>query len=125
MLSTAAGMGIRLTGVSRVTAGQLQGLEIVVFGRRQRDPVRPWPMQAVDSFVVRSFGGEPTRDGVLRKRAEGDVLELRDGRRLSLRHLPEILAGADGKRVWIAGPLDAPIQAGVIDPAARFPSCPE
>jgi hypothetical protein len=59
-------------------------------------------------------------DRELRRGAHGDVLAMPDGRRIAIPHLPEVLSGADGKRVWIAGPIDAPTGAGVIDPARRY-----
>ena len=48
------------------------------------------------------------------------MLELNDGRRLTVRHLPSYMSDADGKRIWIAGPLDAPTSAGVIDPNRQY-----
>jgi hypothetical protein len=125
MLSTAAGRGVQIVGLSRTMEWQLSAVEIVAFGRRRDRTVFPWPVQEVDSFAVRGSGGVPARDGILRREPRGDVLVLRDGGRLALPRLPETLAGADGKRVWIAGPLDAPTWAGVLDPARPRPRCDE
>jgi hypothetical protein len=96
---------------------QLEGLEIVAYGRRRQragDPVE------METFSVRGRGTDAARDGILHRTSGGDVLELADGRRLPISKLPEQLARADGKRVWIAGPLEAPVAAGVIDPDRRF-----
>ena len=113
---------------SRDVFAQLIGMEVVVFGKRRNPPPNhPYlanPIVTVDSFFIRAAGDAPTRDGVLRKRPQGDVLETPDGRRLSLPILLPALANADGMRVWIAGPLDAPTSAGFIDPNRRY-TCPE
>lgn len=97
----------------------MSGVELVVFGQRRTGPFR-WPVQYVDSFVVRASDSVPALDGTLRRSDGHDVLELRDGRRLPIGHLPDRLANANGMRVWIAGPLEAPIAAGVIDLAATL-----
>jgi hypothetical protein len=102
---------------------QLVGLDVVVFGRvshRPRHPYDlPYPLFLADSFFVRA--GQETRvhDGILRRGARGDQLEMRDGRRLPVANLPPTLQKADGMRVWIGEPLGAPTIAGVLDPAFR------
>jgi hypothetical protein len=95
---------------------QLEGLEIVAYGRPRRhvDEVN------IETFSVRGRAGEPARDGILRSTPSGHALELADGRRLALPHLPNYVASAIGERIWIAGPLEAPTAAGVIDPDRRF-----
>jgi hypothetical protein len=98
------------------TVRQLEGLEIVVYGKPRLRPDEPVEME---EFSVRAVGDDPARDGILRRTASGDVLELSDGRRLTVRHLPSYMGDADGKRIWIAGPLEAPTSAGVIDPNRR------
>jgi len=118
MLVTKEGRMLSVTGpYTTDLLRQLDGVEIVAFGRRRRradDPVE------IETFSVRGYGGNPARDGILRRTPSGDVLELADGRRLALPRLPEYLASANGKRIWIAGPLDAPTGASVIDPDWRF-----
>ena len=99
------------------TVRQLNGLEIVVYakpGVRLDEPVD------MEDFAVRAVGDEPAVDGIMRRAPSGDLLEKNDGRRLTVRRLPDYLHDADGKRVWIAGPLDAPTSAGVIDPNRRY-----
>lgn len=113
---------------SRDVFAQLIGLEVVVFGKRRNPPANhPYlanPIITVDSFVIRAADGMPTHEGVLRRGPQGSVLETQDGRRIPLLTVPSALKGADGMRVWIAGPLGAPPSAGVIDPARRY-VCPE
>ena len=108
---------------SDIPLQQLNGLEIVVFGRQRKGPFR-WPVQYADSFFVRAIGKVPARDGILRRGEGRDVLELRNGQRLTIGHLPDLLAKANGMRVWLAGPLDAPVGAGIIDPFYK-PGCNE
>ena len=112
---------------SRDVFAQLIGVEVVAFGKRRNPPPNhPFlanPIVTVDSFLVRATDDGPARDGVLRRDPRGYVLETRDGQRLSLPNLPPSLARAEGLRVWIAGPLDAPTRAGIIDPNHRY-SCP-
>lgn len=104
---------------SRALFEQLRGIEIVVFGRRRSGPF-PWPVQSVDSFIVRRLDSVAALDGTLRRDAGRDALELRGGRRVAIGRLPDRLAKADGMRVWIAGPPDAPIAGGIIDPTAKL-----
>lgn len=118
MLSLGNGKAVILEG-DRALYSQLSGVEIVVFGRRRVGPF-PQPVQDVDSFVVRASAGVPAVDGTLRREAGRDVLELGDGRRVTITRLPERLSRADGMRVWIAGPLDAPVDANVIDPTQKL-----
>jgi hypothetical protein len=118
MLSLKNEKAVILEG-SRALYEQVRGIEIVVFGRRRVGPL-PWPVQDVDSFFVRALDGVPALDGTLRRDRGRDMLELRDGRRLPIGRLPDRLANADGMRVWIAGPLDAPIAGGIIDPVAKL-----
>jgi hypothetical protein len=112
--------GRRLTLEGRYTTDllrQLERLDIVAYGRRRRIldvPMDEAPVE-METFSVRGYGPEPARDGILRRTARGDELELADGRRLAIAHLPEYLATANGKRIWISGPLEAPKGAGVID----------
>lgn len=113
---------------SRDVFAQLIGMEVVVFGKRRNPPPNhPYlanPIVTVDSFFIRAADDTRTREGVLRITPQGGVLETPDGRRLSLPILSPALAKEDGMRVWIAGPLDAPISAGFIDPNRRY-TCPE
>jgi len=118
MLSLGNDKAVILDGY-RALYAQLSGVELVVFGRRRNGPF-PWPVQSVDSFVVRASKGVPAIDGTLRRVEGRDELELRGGRRLPIGHLPDLLAKANGMRVWIAGPLDAPEGAGIIDPSYKW-----
>jgi hypothetical protein len=100
---------------------QLDRLEVVFFRTPQRGRNAPDPMK---SFIVRGHGGEAAVDGVLRRRARGDVLVMSDGREIAIPYLPVALSGANGQRVWIAGPIEAPTSASVIDPKREY-SFPE
>ena len=138
-LETSAGKRFRLDGSRRLAEQlpgfpggrdpfhQMQGLEVVAFGRESHPaphPVNlPYPLFTVDSFSVRAMRETRVHDGILRGDRHGDVLETRDGRRLPVANVPSALQKADGMRVWIGEPLGAPAIAGVIDPA--FPDCPE
>lgn len=119
MLSVAPDKGMILQGgSSNAPMWQLSGVEVVVFGARKYGPF-PWPVQEVDSFFVRSSGGMPALDGTLRRERDRDLVELRDGRRIVIPHLPKRLEQANGMRVWIAGPIDGQVGAGVVAPALR------
>jgi hypothetical protein len=121
-LETNAGRRIGLRGSSDVVS-QATGREVVVFGRRTTSPAHSlnlsYPLFTVDSFFVRADGGTRVHDGVLRRGPRGDVLEMRDGRRLPVANLPSALGKANGMRVWIAEPLGTPTIAGMIDPRFR------
>jgi hypothetical protein len=120
MLLTKDGRSFRLTSSYPINiVVQLDGLEIVAFGPPR---LRPDDSIEMTSFIVRAHGGQPAYDGTLRRGPDGDALELADGRRLTIPRLPEQLTRFDGKRVWIAGPLESPTGAGVIDPDRRFSS---
>lgn len=99
------------------TIRQLEGLEIVVYAKPRGRPDEPVDME---DFAVRAVGDDLAVDGILRRAPNGDILETNDGRRLTVHRLPDYVHDADGKRVWIAGPLDAPTSAGVIDPNRRY-----
>jgi hypothetical protein len=116
MLSLPGDTGVQIVGFTRALAWQLSGTEIVVFGRRRPNGLASKTLIAVDSFIVRASEGVPAYDGTLRRRPGDDVLELRDGRRLAIQRLPDALSAADGMRVWIAGPLDAPVRGGILNP---------
>jgi hypothetical protein len=116
----AGGQRLALIGLRPNILRQITGLEIVVLGTREDGgPIRG-PAIRADEFVVRRANDQPAHDGILRRTPGGDLLEMPDGRRLPIPHLPGELTGADGKRVWIAGPLDAPTRAGIIDPDRQF-----
>jgi len=122
-LTTAAHKTVTVDG-SRDIFSQLIGKDVVVFGKRRNPPPgHPYlshPIIKVDSFLVRAHDAKPARDGILRRRPTGDMLQVRNGRRLPIANLPGALAKADGMRVWIAGPLGSPASAGVIDPKHRY-----
>jgi hypothetical protein len=139
-LETSAGKRFRLDGSRRLFEQlpgfpdgrdpfhQLQGLEIVVFGRESHPPTHPvnlpYPLFTIDSFLVRARQETRVHDGILHRGPRGDLLETRDGRRLPVANTPSALQKADGMRVWIGEPLGAPAIAGVIDPGFRI-ECPE
>jgi hypothetical protein len=52
-------------------------------------------VQYVDSFVVRASEGVRALDGTLRRGDGHDMLELRDGRRLTISRLPDRPAQAN------------------------------
>jgi hypothetical protein len=121
IMLTMADSQVRLAGYPKNVLRQVSGLEIVVFGKRYGPGPFRWPLQMVDSFFVRGAGGRPALDGILRRGPSGDALELRDGRLLEIRQLPGQLSGANGMHVWITEPLEAPTQAGIIDPDRKIP----
>jgi hypothetical protein len=120
-LESAKGRRVRLDGSRDLL--QLIGLEIVVFGRERDAPHHPlylpYPVFAVDSFLVRAYQGTRVHDGMLRRSAQGQVLETRDGQRLPVASLPRSLEKGNGMRVWIGEPLGTPTVAGVLDPEYR------
>ena len=118
LLSLGNDKAVMLEG-SRALFEQVRGIEIVVFGRRRAGPF-PWPVQNVDSFFVRRLDSSAALDGTLRREGGRDVLEVRGGRRVAIARLPDRLAKADGMRVWIAGPPEAPIAGGIIDPSTKL-----
>jgi hypothetical protein len=120
MLMMADSQAVRLAGYPKNILRQVSRKEIVVFGKRYGPGPFRWPLQMVDSFFVRAVGGRPALDGILRREPGGDALELPDGRRLPIKRLPEWVAHANGMRVWIVEPLDAPLTAGVIDPNKQY-----
>jgi len=89
---------------------RLAGLEVAVWGA----PVRAGVFR-VDRVAVRASGGVAAVDGVLAREGAGWVLVTEEGRRLPVPHLPQVLRGMEGARIWIAGPLDRPPNSsGVI-----------
>lgn len=98
---------------------QMDGLIVLVIGRRSMGGSRQWPRMEVRRAVMRMNTGDEVHDGTLRRERGGDFLELPDGRRLRIPKLPEDLAGANGMRIWIAGPLDDPVRVGVIRPRPK------
>ncbi|MEP6618865.1 MAG: hypothetical protein ABJE47_06105, partial [bacterium] len=61
-----------------------------------------------DSFVVRGMDGVPARDGIIAQQNSRYFL-LVEGRRLAVEYMPKPLQGKLGARVFLAGPLEAPI----------------
>lgn len=107
-------MDIALVGHQEVLL-QLENLDVVVFGHPSRTPGGTWRRLEVRREIVRANGaGFEAVDGILRREATGDFVELPDHHRVRIPSLPEALAEANGMRVYIAGPLEAPLQAGVI-----------
>ena len=82
---------------------RMAGLEIAVWGTLDRPGVF-----RVDRAAVRASGGVAAVDGVLAREGGGWVLVTGDGKHLPVSHLPADLAGMEGARVWLAGPLDRP-----------------
>lgn len=95
---------------------RLAGLEVAVWGV----PGEPGVFR-VDRFAVRASGGVPATDGILARERGGWVLVTGDGKHLPVAHLPELLEGMEGARVWLAGPLDRPPDSSGIlaDPPHR------
>jgi hypothetical protein len=108
VITPAGGRPITLDG-ERPLLLQMQGLEVVVFGTRSSaNGLR------VQSAIVRATGGSPAVDGILARELGGDFLVTCDGRRLRIGRLPESLRGANGARVWMVGPLEAPTTFGIL-----------
>jgi hypothetical protein len=103
------GGSVQLDGNRRFLR-QFAGLEIAAFGTR----VAPRCL-AIHHVLVRAAHGRPAHDGILRREPHRDVLETALGQRLTIRRLPAVLRDADGRRVWIAGSLNAPSAAAVVD----------
>jgi hypothetical protein len=107
-------MDIALVGHHEVLL-QLENLDVVVFGHQSRTPRGAWRRLEVRREIVRANGaGFEAVDGILRRESTGDFVELPDRHRVRIPSLPEALAGANGMRVYIAGPLGDPLQADVI-----------
>ena len=126
-LSTAEGEGFQVLGIPRNILRELTGgLEVVLFGARASGTIPGGRIFNATDYAVRALAGEPAYDGILRVDAARTVLELRDGRRLVIGRLPDALANANGKYVWISGSLASPTQGGIIDPnrAYRTPHSP-
>jgi hypothetical protein len=100
---------------------QMNGMYVVVFGRREPGNLmfKPGWTFYVDRVIVRPSEGEPAYDGILRREATGDFLDTQEGQRLLIPHLPDALINANGLRVIIFGPLAAPTGARFIDPSWR------
>jgi hypothetical protein len=125
VLVTAAGP-VSLAGERQVLE-QLSGVEVTLWGRADAGG-----LFHVGRVAVRAAEGIPAVDGVLRREGGQFLLQLADGSRLQLRHVPPELQPLVGTRVWFAGPLDRPPELyGVIrapaperQEASRKPSPP-
>ena len=107
-------MDIALVGHQEVLL-QLENLDVVVFGRQSRTRSGTRRRLEVRREIVRANGaGFEAVDGILRRESTGDFVELPDRHRVRIPSLPDALAGANGMRVYIAGPLGDPLQADVI-----------
>jgi hypothetical protein len=113
-LSYADSMDIALVAHHEVLL-QMENLDVVVFGQQSRTPGGSWRRLEVRREIVRANGaGFEAVDGILRRESTGDFIELSDHTRVRVPSLPLALAGANGMRVYIAGPLGDPLQADVI-----------
>ena len=113
-LSYADSMDIALVGHHEVLL-QMEKLDVVVFGHQSRVRSGTWRRLEVRREVVRRNGaGFEAVDGILRRESTGDFVELPDRTRVRIPSLPQELTDANGMRVYIAGPLSDPLQAGVI-----------
>lgn len=122
-LRPASGGAMDLMGEDLAALRAAAGLEVALFG--QFGPASGVTMSAsgfvITRFAVRAADGDPAIDGVLERSAEGFVLRLADGERLTLESVPEPLRTAIGMRIFWVGPLDsAPRAYGVLG-AARAP----
>ena len=121
-VSYADSMDIALVGHHEVLM-QLENLDVVVFGHQSRVRSGTWRRLEVQREIVRANGaGFEAVDGILRRESTGDFIELPDHTRVLIPSLPQELAGANGMRVYIAGPLGDPLQAGVIRTRGMSPA---
>lgn len=121
-LSYADSTDIALVGHQEVLL-QLENLDVVVFGHQSRTRSGTWRRLEVRREIVRANGaGFEAVDGILRRESTGDFVELPDRHRVRIPSLPEELAGANGMRVYIPGPLGDPLQTGVIHTRESSPA---
>jgi hypothetical protein len=118
-LLRANGRALALVGDTTVVARML-GLEVTASGALTGGGRQAWPQLAVERATAHGQEGRQAWDGVLRREAGRDYLELTSGgRRLAIPVLPANLEGAHGLRVWVVGPLAAPGGGGVVGSPAR------
>lgn len=112
------GVMLTLTGSAATSLRELDGLEVMVRGRRlSRSDAVPQERELleVDRFIVRGSGGVAAVDGVLLESAGRFQLALTEGGRVDVPHLPPALRDAVGRRVYLVGPLvSAPSAYGRI-----------
>lgn len=115
---------VPLTGEAADPLASLPGVEVVVEGKRRVGEFE------VRRFAVRAVDGVPAVDGALIVEGGTYWLVGESGERRRVAVVPEPLRAHVGRRVWIAGPLDAePVMWGVIEaevspPGARRGALP-
>lgn len=104
--------------------GQMDYLHVMVFGSwspTKRSGGRPVfsveraNARALFEIVPEFDGTAPVFDGILRRESEGDFLEMPEGRRLRIAHLPRYLWDANGRRVLFVDSFETPTRAVIIE----------
>ena len=113
------GAPVALAGAQRATLRALDGLEVMVTGRRTTNLSAAIPRGGVvfevDSFVVRAVDGVAATDGIVASEGGRFYLVTAVGSRLPASFLPVALRQKLGARVFLAGSLDQPPAAyGII-----------
>ena len=110
---------LSIAGSQRTQLRQLRKVDIMAGGRftGQRSYTaspRGARVFEADTFAVRGMDGVPALDGIIVQQNSRYYL-LVNGRRLPVEYMPKALQGKLGARVFLAGPLEAPlIYYGVI-----------
>lgn len=104
---------IALAGSRVAPLRHLRKLDVMVAGRftGQRSLTaspRGARVFEADTFVVRGMDGTPAVDGIIAMQ-NSRYFVLANGRRLPVEYMPKALQGKLGARVFLAGPLEAPL----------------
>ena len=120
VIAQATGTRLVVTGGQVARLKSLGKVEVMLSGRYpglRSVTAAPGGLRAfeADRFVVRAADGIAAYDGVIVKEGDKYFLIAASGRRWPADHLPELLRGLVGSRVFLAGPLDRdPAAYGVI-----------
>jgi hypothetical protein len=117
IIPVGGGAPLVLAGRQSALLRGLARLDVMVAGRMtsKRGAAGGAGVFTVDSFVVRAADGMPAHDGIIAEHAGRFYLVVSGGTRMPADHLPGMLRGKVGARVFLTGPLDrAPASYGVI-----------
>ena len=125
VITPAKGAPLVIMGGQTARLRSLGKVEVMLAGRYpglRSMTAAPGGLRAfeADRFTVRAADGVAAYDGVIVKAGSSYFLEAPSGRRFAVDHLPEMLRGLIGARVFLAGPLDRdPVSYGVISEPGR------